>query len=102
VDRVPPLHPGEILREEFLTPLQLSPYAVARAVGVPRTRIERIVREETAITADTALRLAAFFRTTAEFWLNLQSKFELETARREKGMVYQLHKIEPCKTAVVD
>jgi antitoxin HigA-1 len=60
--RLPPLHVGEVLREEFLVPLKLSPYALAKALGVPRTRVERLVREETALTADTALRLSRYFR----------------------------------------
>lgn len=78
--KLAPVHPGEILREEFLVPLNLTPYAVAAALGVPRTRIERLAREETAITADTALRLAKFFKTTAAFWMNMQAQYELETA----------------------
>jgi antitoxin HigA-1 len=81
--RLPPLHPGEVLREEFMEPLGLSAYAVARACRIPRTRIERIAREETGITADTALRLGKFFGTTPEFWLNLQCRFEIETAKLE-------------------
>src|SRR5580704_15633885 len=80
--RLPPLHVGEVLREEFLTPLGLSPYTIAKAHGVPRTRIERLVREETALTADTALRLSRYFGTTAEFWMNLQAAYELETAKQ--------------------
>jgi antitoxin HigA-1 len=59
--KLPPVHPGKILREEFLVPLNLSPYSVSKALGVPRTRIERQAREAVAVTADTALRLAAFF-----------------------------------------
>jgi antitoxin HigA-1 len=74
-----PLHPGEVLREEFLVPMKLSPYAVARACGVPRTRIERIAREELGITADTALRLGRHFGIEPQFWLNLQNRFDLET-----------------------
>lgn len=81
-DRLPPVHPGEMLREEFLVPLGLTPYAVAKAIGVPRTRIERLVRGETGLTADTALRLARFFRMTPEFWMGLQCGYELETAWR--------------------
>ena len=73
-----PMHPGEVLREEFMEPYGLSAYAVAKACHIPRTRIERIVREETGITTDTALRLAKFFDTSAEFWLNLQNRYELE------------------------
>ena len=77
-----PVHPGEVLREEFLAPLDLTPYALAAELHVPRTRIERLVREETAITPDTALRLARYFRTTPEFWLGIQSRFDVETARQ--------------------
>ncbi len=80
--RLPPLHVGEVLRVEFLEPLELSPYAIAKAIGVPRTRIERLVREETALTADTALRLSRYFGTTAEFWMNFQTGYALESARR--------------------
>lgn len=75
-----PVHPGEVLREEFLKPLQLTPYAVAAAVRVPRTRIERLAREETPVTADTALRLGKYFNTSAAFWMNMQAQYDLETA----------------------
>ena len=91
--RLPPLHVGEVLREEFLQPLGLSPYAIAKAIGVPRTRVERLVREETALTADTALRLARYFGTTAEFWMNLQSGYDLECAKR--ALASKLGKIAP-------
>ena len=69
----PPVHPGEILREEFMAPLKLSGYALAVACHVPRTRIERLAREETPVTADTALRPGRYFNTGPEFWMNLQS-----------------------------
>ena len=72
-----PLHPGEILREEFLVPLKLSAGQLARAIDVPRTRIERIVREEMGISANTALRLARYFGTSPELWLNLQQSYEI-------------------------
>jgi addiction module HigA family antidote len=78
VATLPPLHPGEVLREEFLKPLKLTPYAVAKACGVPRTRIERIAREELGISADTALRLGRYFGIEPEFWLNLQTRYDLE------------------------
>ena len=78
--KLPAIHPGEILREEFLDPMKLTPYAVAKAIGVPRTRIERLARENTPITADTALRLARYFGTTAAFWMGLQAQYDLETA----------------------
>ena len=72
-----PLHPGEVLREDYLAPLSLSAGKLAKALGVPRTRIERIIKEEIGITTDTALRLARYFDTTPDFWLNLQQAFEL-------------------------
>ena len=93
VRRLSPMHPGEMLREEFLVPLALSPYALAKAIRVPRTRIERIVREETPITADTALRLGRFFRMTPEFWMGLQTQYDLRCA--ERGLTGELRKIEP-------
>ena len=74
-----PSHPGEILREEFLVPMNLTAGKVARAVGVPRTRIERLVKEQVDLTPDTALRLARLFGTTPQFWLNLQARYALET-----------------------
>ena len=78
--KLAPLHPGEVLREEYLLPLNLTAYTLAQRIGVPRPRLERIVRERQGITADTALRLGAYFHTTPEFWLNLQTKFESENA----------------------
>ena len=89
---LPPVHPGEILREEYLAPLGLSAGALARKLGVPRTRIERVVKEETAITTDTALRLAALFRTSPQFWMNLQTSYDLKIA--EKKLAGELHRIE--------
>lgn len=76
----PPVHPGEILREEFMVPLGLSGYGLAAACRVPRTRIERLAREETPVTADTALRLGRYFGTGPEFWMNLQTAFDLASA----------------------
>ncbi|PJO49380.1 addiction module antidote protein, HigA family [Ochrobactrum sp. MYb29] len=76
---LPPAHPGEILREEFLIPLGMSAGALARNLNVPRTRIERLATEQTAVTPDTALRLGKFFRTTPEFWMNMQSSYDLKT-----------------------
>jgi addiction module HigA family antidote len=78
----PPIHPGEVLREEFLAPLALSAGALARALAVPRTRIERIVKEQMGISADTALRLAKYFGTTPNVWLNLQTSYELAVEKR--------------------
>lgn len=79
------IHPGEILREEFLLPLGLSVYALAKAVGVPQTRIAEIVHERRSISADTAVRLGRYFRTSPELWMNMQSRFDLETVIDERG-----------------
>jgi addiction module HigA family antidote len=82
---LPPIHPGEILREEFLKPLQLSVYALAKAIQVPAPRIHDIVHERRAISADTALRLGRYFQTSPELWMNLQSHYELEVAKEASG-----------------
>jgi addiction module HigA family antidote len=82
---MPPIHPGEILREEFLTPLSLTAYAVAKAIGVPQTRISEIIHERRAISADTAVRLGRFFRTSPEFWMNLQARYDLESVLDAHG-----------------
>lgn len=78
----PPIHPGEVLREEFLAPLELTAGALARALGVPRTRIERIVKEQMGISTDTALRLAKYFDTSPNVWLNLQTSYDLAVEAR--------------------
>ena len=78
-------HPGEILREEFLKPLGLSVNGLAAALRVPATRIGAIVKGERSVTADTALRLARFFGTSPEFWVNLQAMHDLTKARRDSG-----------------
>lgn len=83
--KIPNIHPGEILAEEFLTPLSLSQNALARALGVPPRRINEIVLGKRAITADTALRLARYFRTTPGFWMALQASFDLEEAQDALG-----------------
>ncbi len=72
-----PIHPSEILREEYLVPLGLKPYTLAKKLHVPRTRIERLVSETTPVTPDTALRLAKFFGTTPGFWMNMQASYDL-------------------------
>lgn len=94
---LPPIHPGEVLREEFLHPLGLSAGAVAKAVGVPRSRIERLATEQVELSPDTALRLARFFGTSAEFWMNLQYRWALETAA--DALRDDLARIEPMKQA---
>ena len=92
---LPPVHPGEILREEYLIPLDMSAGALAKELNVPRTRIERLAKEETGLSPDTALRLAKFFRTTPEFWMNMQASYDLKTeaAAIEKELA-QIHELE--------
>ena len=78
--RMPPIHPGKILLEDFLKPMHISQYRLAKDISVSARRINEIVHEKRAITADTALRLSRFFNMSAQFWMNLQSRFELEQA----------------------
>ena len=87
-----PIHPGEFLREEYLLPLGMSAGALAKKLNLPRTRIERIAKEEIGLTPDTALRLARFFNTTPEFWMNFQQAYELETEARK--LAPELERIE--------
>ncbi len=84
-ERLPPVHPGEVLRHDFLEPLGLSAHALAVALRVPANRITTILAGERAVTAETALRLARHFGTSAGFWLNLQKSYELEVAERAAG-----------------
>jgi len=93
VKTLPPMHPGEVLREEFLVPLNLSAGALARRCSLPRTRIERIAFEAIGITADTALRLGKALGTTPELWLNLQTDYDVQVARAALGRV--LDRIKP-------
>ena len=83
--RLKNIHPGDVLQEEFLEPLGLSRYQLAKEIRVPATRIAEICHGKRAVTADTALRLARFFGTTAKFWLGLQEDFDLEEASRSKA-----------------
>ncbi|MGD1014956.1 MAG: HigA family addiction module antitoxin [Roseiarcus sp.] len=90
----PLVHPGEILREEFLVPLGMSAGALAKRLNVPRTGVERLVSETTAMTPDTALRLGKFFATSPEFWMNLQTAFDLtaqsQTMREEIAAIEEM------------
>lgn len=85
VTKLPPVHPGEVLLEEFLMPLGLSQYRLAKGTGMPPRRINEIVHGTRAVTADTALRLARFFGTSERFWLNLQAQYDLEIAKDRLG-----------------
>jgi addiction module HigA family antidote len=91
--KLPPLHPGEVLREEFLKPLGLSAGQVAKALGVPRTRIERLAAEKVDLSADTALLLARYFGMSPEFWMALKSQHERE--RAEGKLAKKLASIAP-------
>src|SRR5262245_31521549 len=83
--KLAPIHPGEVLHEEFLLPLNLSQYRLAKELSVPARRVNEIVRGSRAITADTALRLARYFGTSERFWLNLQSRYDLEIEKDRLG-----------------
>ena len=91
--KLKPIHPGEQLREEFMIPFELSSNALARALGVTPARINEIVRERRGISADTALRLARFFGTSHQFWLNLQANYDVQRAEDEAGP--KIAKIKP-------
>ena len=80
-ERLPPVHPGEILNEDFLRPMNVTQYRLAKAIGVDARRIHSIVHGERSITAETALLLSRFFGNSAEFWMGLQSQYDLETAQ---------------------
>ncbi|WP_457153409.1 HigA family addiction module antitoxin [Mesorhizobium sp. P5_C1] len=93
----PFIHPGEILREEYLVPLGLRPYTLAKKLHVPRTRIERLASETTPVTPDTALRLAKFFGTTPQFWMNMQASYDLAVEGEAKKA--DIETIESLETA---
>jgi antitoxin HigA-1 len=97
--RLPNIHPGQILREEFLEPLALTAYQLAKAIGVEQTRVSEILHGKRGITADTALRLARFFGTSARMWMNLQSRYELEETERK--LQRKLEEIRPREPAGV-
>lgn len=94
---MPPVHPGEILAEEYLDPLGVTQHRLAVAIGVPPRRINEIVHGKRRISADTALRLARFFGTSERFWLNLQSRYDLEVEK--DNLADSLAKIEPLASA---
>src|SRR5579863_8352024 len=97
---VPPVHPGEILREDFMKPLGLSVNRLALELHVPATRIGEIVNERRRITAETALRLARYFQTNAEFWLNLQNFYDLEVSRRSGSVSEIERQVQPAAVSI--
>lgn len=88
-----PIHPGEILREEFLVPLNMSANVLAHAICVPANRVSAILSEDRGVTADTALRLAQAFGTTPQFWLNLQQSYDLRTAQQDREVSAELRHV---------
>ena len=93
--KFPPIHPGEILLEEFLKPMGISQYRLSKDIGVPPRRINEIVHGKRSITADTALRLARYFGTSERFWMNLQSRYDLEVEKDKLGrrLIDEVHPI---------
>ena len=83
--KLPPVHPGEILQEEFLGPMGISQYRLAKSISVPARRINEVVHGKRSITADTALRLSRFFGTSERFWMNLQTRYDLEVEKERLG-----------------
>lgn len=96
-DKIPPIHPGEILMEEFLVPMGVTQNRLAVSIGVPPRRINEIVHGKHRITADTALRLGRFFSMSAQFWINLQVRYDLEVEMDALGDA--LDSIQPLRTA---
>ena len=84
MDKLPNIHPGEILMEEFLNPLNISAYKLSKEIGIPQTRISEIIKGRRRITADTALRLSYFFGNTPKFWLGLQDDYDIEEEKNNK------------------
>lgn len=100
VNGMRPIHPGEVLREEFLLPMRLTANALAIALQVPAPRINDVAREKRGISADTALRLARYFGTSAEFWMGLQADYDLKISARElKTALKRIHPHEDLQTA---
>jgi addiction module HigA family antidote len=89
MERLPNIHPGEILNEEFLTPLNITAYRLAKQTNIPQTRLSEIIKGNRRITADTALRLSIFFGNSAKFWLGLQDDFDIENELNDKAKEFQ-------------
>ena len=87
-NRLPKIHPGEILQLEFLEPMNISAYRLSKDIGVTQTRISKILSGKRSITADTALRLSRYFGNSAQFWLNLQTQYDLRQAINENAQIY--------------
>ena len=88
-NKLPNIHPGEVLKEEFLVPMNISAYRLAKAINISQTRISEIIHGKRSITADTAIRFSKFFGTTAEFWLNLQNLYDLEEEEKNHASEFE-------------
>lgn len=88
IEKLPNIHPGEILRVEFIEPLNITPYRLSKDIGVTQTRISEILAEKRSITADTAIRLSQYFGNSAQFWMNLQAEYDLRRAKEENKDSY--------------
>ena len=97
--KVAPIHPGEILKTEFLDDLGITPYALAKQIGIDKGNLSRIINGKSGISADTALRLARFFGTSANSWMNLQSRYDLETAK-DRGWRRIERDVRPCQSLI--
>ena len=95
MDRLPNIHPGEILLEEFLNPMEISAYRLSKEIKIPQTRISQIIKGKRRITADTALRLSAYFGNSPKFWLGLQDDYDLEevSSRKSETLKHIRHKL---------
>lgn len=100
MSELPNIHPGEVLREEFLAPLGLSAYQLAKDLEIPQTRVSEILNARRAVSADTAARLGRYFRTSPQFWLNLQADYDLEELARAKQP--ELDRIQPRTDIPID
>ena len=98
--KLPNIHPGEVLMEEFLNPLGISAYKLAKDTDMPQTRISQIIKGKRRITADTALRLASYFGTTAKFWLGLQDDYDIEEERESKKEIFNRIKNNAIQQAI--
>ena len=95
MERLENVHPGEVLQEDFLKPLKVSAYRVAKDIDIPQTRVSQIIKGRRRITADTALRLSSYFGNSAKFWLGLQNDYDIEKEKREKAEVFDRIKKYP-------
>jgi len=88
MEKLENVHPGEVLQEDFLKPLKISAYKIAKETDIPQTRVSQIIKGRRRITADTALRLSYYFGNSAKFWLGLQNDYDIEEVKREKAEVF--------------